>query len=52
VAAWSGTIGGISTAISGLSQAGMMASMSMNSSSYGTVPTVPNSMAPTGSGGW
>jgi hypothetical protein len=31
VAAWSGTIGGISTAISGLSQAGMMASMSMNS---------------------
>jgi hypothetical protein len=51
VAAWSGTIGGISTAISGLSQAGMMASMSMNSS-YGTVPSVPNSMAPTGSGGW
>jgi hypothetical protein len=32
VAAWSGTIGGISTAISGLSQAGMMAAMSMNSS--------------------
>jgi hypothetical protein len=52
VAAWSGTIGGISTAIAGLSQAGMMASMSMNSSSYGTVPTVPQSMAPTGSGGW
>ncbi len=44
VAAWSGTIGGISTAISGLSQAGMMAAGAMNSSSYGTVPSVPNSM--------
>jgi len=44
VAAWSGTIGGISTAISGLSQAGMMAAGAMNSSSYGTVPSAPNSM--------
>ena len=44
VAAWSGTISGISTAIAGLSQAGMMAATSMNSSSYGKVPTVPLSM--------
>jgi hypothetical protein len=44
VAAWSGTIGGISTAISGLSRAGMTAATSMNSSSYGTVPSAPNSM--------
>ena len=39
VAAWSGTISSISTAISGLSRAGMMASLSMNSSSSsGNVP--------------
>ena len=38
VAAWSGTIGGISTAIAGLSQAGMMASMSMRMPS-GLIPT-------------
>lgn len=53
VAAWSGTIGGISTAIAGLSQAGMMAAGAMNSSSYGAVPTVPDSMAPGAPGsGW
>ena len=51
VAAWSGTIGGISTAISGLSQAGMMAASIMGPSS--SVPTVPGSMAPGAPGsGW
>ena len=43
VSAFKGTIGGISSFISGLSKAGMSAAMMMNSS-YGTVPTVPNSM--------
>ena len=53
VAAFNGTVGGISTALAGLSKAGMqVASIIGPSSSYGAVPTVPDSMAPTGSGGW
>ena len=41
VAAWSGTIGAISTAISGLSKAGMTASLSMNSIFSWVSSTVP-----------
>jgi hypothetical protein len=47
VAAFSGTMAGVSTFISGLTKAGTsIASIMGPSSSYGTVPTVPNSMAP------
>lgn len=44
VAAFNGTVGGISSFISGLTKAGMgLASSRGQSSSYGTVPTVPDS---------
>jgi hypothetical protein len=49
VAAFSGTIGGISTFISGLSKAGLSAGSILGpSSAYpgGTIPTLPPSMAP------
>lgn len=47
MAAFSSTINGINTFISGLSKAGMSAAGIFGSGgSYGTVPTVPNSMFP------
>lgn len=51
VAAFNGTVGGIGTFLSGLSKAGMSVAGIMNPGG-GSVPTVPDSMAPTGSGGW
>jgi hypothetical protein len=44
VAAFSGTIGGISSFISGLSKSALSAGSIMGPSGYGTVPTVPASM--------
>ncbi len=52
VAAFQGTIGGISTFISGLSKSTLSAASILGpSSSYGTVPTVPDSFySPSGNG--